>query len=118
MAKLVIYRVGDRVPDEIAGPLCNQSGADGIISTQHLFDTPSAGQRAGIREYQTNGSGELTHSRPGPWFLETVEVYPSSEGAAFSEIVLCTCAYAPIPEKENPWVPVKRLEVREAAIAA
>jgi hypothetical protein len=83
------------------------------IVGQHYIGSgqmPKAGTR--LTEYKYDDAaasfdhrGGITHYRPGPWQVDRVEEYVGNTGMEeHTEIVVCHCRYATLPDHENPWV--------------
>ena len=115
MSKYVIYEVSSNTPDQICQDLAK--GGDRLWNTLGIHldysdaEYPTPGDRP-INEYLKDEAGRKTHSRFTPWVVESVEAYVPDLpiGQRFDEVVICTCAYSPLPEAENPWVPINRLQ--------
>lgn len=91
-----------------------------LIITNHADASgrmPRGGDRP-LSEYKTDPDhedplfpGSHTHSRAGGWMVVgEPEVFPgdSHHRGEYDEVVFCRCAYEPLPEAENPWIPVHR----------
>jgi hypothetical protein len=49
--------------------------------------------------------GGVTHQRLSPWNVSRVDEYVGNTGQeTMDDVVIAYCAYAPLPENENPWV--------------
>jgi len=47
----------------------------------------------------------VTHQRLSPWRVSRVDEYVGNTGQeAMDDVVIAYCAYAPLPEDQNPWV--------------
>lgn len=122
--KLSLFVAADSAPYAQTSQLYAQGGA-GIITSHVGGDAVSSGYRPLAQTMRSKQDADPalplanTHSKPGPWVVTgEAEVYPGT-GGEYSEILIYRCDYAPIPETENPWVPIQQLKpVGKAAIAA
>ena len=122
--RLSLFVAADSAPYAQAAQFYSQGGA-GIITSQIGGDAVAPGYRpmAETMRDESNADPSMplakTHSKAGPWVVSgEAEVYPGT-GGEYSEILIYRCDYAPIPESDNPWVPIKQLQPAEQkAIAA
>lgn len=116
MTTLVIFKAQSltelqKSPD---GPSRVQAlGIVADILGQHYLGSgniPQQGDR--LTEYKCDDQattfdhrGGTTHYRPSPWQVTQVEEYVGNTGLeAMQQVAIAYCAYAPLPEQDNPWL--------------
>lgn len=117
MARLILFKAASfqdlkQAPDGEAR--IAQLGIMADILMQHYDDAPNPALSEGYRfpEFkQDDGAatfdhrGGLTHSRQSAWLVTKIEEYVGNTGfEAYSDLVICYCAYVPLSEQDNPWV--------------
>lgn len=99
---------------------CHFGGGASIIAQHRIYtdDLPRKGDR--LDEYRFLDLSMTTEKmwRPGPWMVTHVEVYPASPGDANRSLrlIICACSFAPLPEAQNPWQPLRVFQLAEAAV--
>jgi hypothetical protein len=92
---------------------CAPESATNLLAEYYdCSDKPAPSEGYRLTEYKQDDEaatfdhrGGTTHYRPGPWQVDRVEEYVGNTGMEeHSEIVICHCRYAPLPDHENPWV--------------
>lgn len=106
MSRLVIFKASaaelNRAQVEPSFP----GGSFSDILAQHFdySDGPGPVPGARLTEYRGNGHLQASSWRPGPWRVVAVDEYVGNTGQeSFTEVVVCSCEYLPLPEDINPW---------------
>jgi hypothetical protein len=106
MSRLVIFKAPyEELRKADISPTFPGGGSSDILC-QYLDYADSAPPKVGDRTQEFRGNGHLkaSSSRWSPWQVIKVEEYVANTGLEeFSEVLICTCEYAPLPEQENAW---------------
>lgn len=106
MSRLIIYKAPWSELSKAGVSTTFPDGGSSDILSQKIDYSDSAPPQIGDRtlEFLENGHLEASSTRLSPWRVAKVEEYAANTGVEeFSEVVVATCEYAPLPDASNPW---------------
>jgi hypothetical protein len=122
MSRLIIFKAKPHSPGRETRTL-QPSGALTDFLGQHFDYSGDSPPESGYRlpEFKQDDQaatfdhrGGITHRRLSPWCVAKIDEYVGNTGQEeMGEVLIAYCDYAPLPDRENPWV-----ETQPATVSA